>query len=173
MALGTAALVGAAPGVAADTPLSDWGRTGPHFLADTREYPGAACRYVTDATTLGRVKVRSPFLYARDATNDATDAQRVGWQVIVQERLGGGDWEPVARSSIQKARATDAQPAALRPIVVSVDGTGAAEYRVRVRMYWYRPGHPSTLVGRATHGVDWYRWVVAPSERGGCPGAIL
>jgi hypothetical protein len=166
-----AVLAFAVPGTA-DTPLSHRGKFGVHYLADSREFPGTACAYSDEQTLLG-VRVRDPFVYARNRS-PGLDRQRVAWRFIVQERLDEtADWSDFARSHIQRGVATDQQVADFHPMGMKLDSTPGAQYRVLVRMYWLVPGHVRPGIdGVATHRVDWYR---LPDHGVGdhCPGAIL
>ena len=83
--------------VVADTPLDESGRRGVHYLADSEEYPGTACRYNAD-NVLMSLRVRDPFVFAADHPK----GQVVGWRVLVQANDGSaGGWSTVARSRIQ------------------------------------------------------------------------
>lgn len=78
------ALVGAlalAVPAAGDTHESRWGVTGPHFLNDSEEYPGAKCRYagVDPGVYLESIRVFAPTVLARDRTS-GNDARTVGWR---------------------------------------------------------------------------------------------
>jgi hypothetical protein len=172
-ALVAVALILAAGPVAAGTPDGHRGTWGAHFLADSREFPGARCRYDGDQNLAG-IRVRDPFVFAVDRTG-GRDRQRVGWQVIVQALSDdkGAEWANVRRSPVQKALAADATPADFSSIGVPVDGSFDHAYRVKVRMFWYRPGHPNQVTGVATHTVRWYRYPLAEANEGFCPGGIL
>lgn len=157
--------------VVADTPLDEQGRRGVHYLADSEEYPGTACRYDRD-NVLMSLRVRDPFVFAADHPK----GQVVGWRVLVQaDDASGGGWSTVARSRIQEHRAVDDRPANFEPIRKRIDADPGSTYRVLVRMIWYRT--PVGLVlqqeGQSTHRVDWYRYVLADANPGFCPGGIL
>lgn len=165
------AIFGSSASVAADTPLGHQGIYGVHYLADSEEYPGATCRYDGE-NVLKSLRVRYPFVFA----SDHPEGQLVGWRAIVQER-GQFDkgWTTAARSNVQFGRARDQRPANFSAIRIELDGAPGSTYRVLVRMQWYVTpvGEFEQVEGRATHGVDWYRYILAEANPGFCPGAIL
>lgn len=165
------AIFGSSASVAADTRMGHQGTYGVHYLADSEEYPGATCRYDGD-TVLKAVRVRFPFVFA----SDHPDGQLVGWRAIAQRQAAGGKgWTSVARSPIQFGSARDHRPANFADVKVDVAGVPGSIYRVRVRMNWYVTpvGEFEQIEGKATHRVDWYRYVLADANPGFCPGAIL
>lgn len=165
------AIFGSSASVAADTPMGHQGTYGVHYLADSEEYAGAICRYDGN-TVLKAVRVRFPFVFA----SDHPDGQLVGWRAIVQEQ-GQFDtgWTSVARSFVQFGSAGDERPANLSDIKVDVEGDPGSIYRVLVRMMWYVTpvGQVEQVEGKATHRVDWYRYILADANPGFCPGAVL
>ena len=157
--------------VVADTPLDESGRRGVHYLADSEEYPGTACRYNGD-NVLMSLRVRDPFVFAADHPK----GQVVGWRVLVQANDGSaGGWSTVARSRIQLHGAVNDRPANFEPIRKKIDADAGSAYRVLVRMIWYRTpvGQVLQQEGRSTHRVDWYRYPLADANPGFCPGGIL
>ena len=166
------ALVPAAP-ASADTSLDEVGRVGPHALLDSRAFPGVRCVYGTD-TNLARLRVRPPTMYARDRTSDR-DRQWVGWQVLLRFKAEGGTWSTIKSTSVNKVRAWDDSPAALRTRSVTTPGrAGSGSYRVQVRMLWYKPGSDTTVQGSSRHRVEVYTFdLVQGSPIGYCPGGIL
>jgi hypothetical protein len=161
-----------AASVSADTGINHDGNYGIHYLADSEEYPGVRCHY-DSSTEIDAVRVRDPFVFARDRVSGSVDSQRVAWHYRVQARTPStGDWATVATSAVQKRMATDAQVANFSPMTTSFNGTPAKEYRVVVVMRWYRQDG-TTVAGRATHRADWYSWVGVPSFEGLCPGGIF
>lgn len=154
----------------ADTTISHEGRFGVHFLADSLEYPGARCHY-DDATVLDAIRVRDPFVFARDRNADRVDSQWVSWRFRIQaETLKG--WANVATSDAQKRIASDTQPANFSPIRTSFAGSASTQYRVEVIIRWYS-ADGERVVGRAVHRVDWYAWEGVPSFEGSCPGGLF
>jgi hypothetical protein len=166
----TLGIAGIGP-AAADTHIGGSGQVGVHVLADSAEYPGATCRYDPGLVFSG-VRVRPPFVYARDRSGDR-DRQRVAWRVVLQ-RLQDESlvWQRVASSPWQEAPAWDDTTAAFSSIRLDHAGEAVSAYRVVVRMRWSMPGDPSRIQGTASHRVDHHRSPVAP-DRDSCSGAIL
>jgi hypothetical protein len=167
-------------GVLADTELGHRGRVGPHKLRDTSANPGVTCFY-DDSGDLRGVGVRPPRVLARNVTNEV-DAQRASWQFVVQRRANpDADWKGFARSSLQSARAWDNAPAKFAAMAIrfkrpASDDPLLTEYRVIVRMFWWRGGE---VVGAARHLEDWYLWkgvdkmVVGPDGACGAEWVIV
>jgi hypothetical protein len=171
-ALSLVLLLSVPAGVLADTELGHRGRVGRHMLRDTAERPGVTCFY-DDSGELRGVGVRPPRVLARNVT-DEVDQQRVSWQFVVQRRANpDADWKVFARSSMQSARAWDNEPArfaamAIRLLRPASDDPLLTEYRVIVRMLWWRGGD---VVGVARHMEDWYRWKGVDTKVVGPDGA--
>ena len=164
--------LGGAATASADTPISHAGTYGVHYLADREEYPGVRCSY-NSATVIQSVRVRGPLVFARDRVANHIDSQRVSWFFRVRARpAGSGTWTTVATSAVQTRTATDTQVADFSPMSKSFAGNAGNEYRVQVVMRWYGQDG-TTVVGRATHRVDWYSWEGVPSFEGGCPGGVV
>jgi hypothetical protein len=141
----------AAP-ASADTERGHTGLVGVHRLRDVYGYPGVRCYFEGPkaAETLVAIDVRSPVVFARDATSDV-DIQRVGWRATVQ-RLSGGSWISYLNGPVERDYATDRHPGEFTRWSVDLpNGT----YRVFVKMYWYDP-LGRTVVGTATHRNDFY-----------------
>jgi hypothetical protein len=156
--------------ISADTGFSHSGNYGVHYLADSPEYPGARCRY-DDETVIDSIRVRDPFVFARDRNADRVDSEWVSWKYRVQRQNLKG-WATVATSDLQKRMATDAQIANFSPMRTNFEGSASTQYRVVVVMRWY--GSDGTdVVGRTVHRVDWYAWEGVPSFEGACPGGIF
>jgi hypothetical protein len=162
----------AAPlGTIADTSVSHSGRLGVHYLADSDESPGVRCAY-DDLVTIESVRVRDPFVYARDRNPDRVDAQAVSWKYRIQAETMKG-WATVATSDLQKRTATDAEVANFSPMRTSFPGSASTQYRVVVIIRWYAASDGTTIVGRAVHRADWYAWEGVPSFEGSCPGGLF
>ncbi len=165
------AILGSSASVAADTPAGHGGLYGVHYLADSEEYPGTTCRYDGE-NVLKSLRTRDPFVFASDHPN----GQLVGWRVIVQQDDGStGGPTTVARSPVQFGQALDDRPANFSPITVTVEGDSGSVYSVKVKMLWFETpvGKGEVVEGRATHRVDWYRYILAGANPGFCPGGIL
>jgi hypothetical protein len=167
-------LIGGTGVVAADTAGAHTGDPGRHYLADNEDHPGVKCLYSEDFE-LERVRVRPPFLYARNVSRDV-DTQLVGWRIIVQRAdIGGGSWTAVAKSSIATVIARDDQPATLKARTLRLDGHAGSSYRIVVKMLWYE-APDGAFEGTAKHRVDWYTGAAfMPSfgPGGYCPGGAL
>jgi hypothetical protein len=177
-----AVLLAAGP-VFADIELGHRGHVGWHKLIDTEERAGASCIYKTlieepsgdsELTTYweGRLKwvaVRPPKVRA------ILGRQTVGWRFIVQRARPGtptvdsAAWKTTYRSPIQKARATDEQPAAFTSmgVAIRVPESSRTEnnhiYRVIVKMFWFRSD--GSVQGSARHLVSWYGLVIRGSTQ--------
>jgi hypothetical protein len=154
----------------ADTAAHHEGRYGVHYLADSEEYPGARCRYDNE-TVIDSVRVRDPFVFARDANPDRVDSRWVSWKYRIQRQNVKG-WATVETSELQKRIATDAQVANFSPMRTNFAGSASTPYRVEVIIRWYG-ADGETVVGRAVHRVDWYAWDGVPSFEGQCPGGVF
>jgi hypothetical protein len=169
VALGLA-IAGAVP-TAADTPQTHTGVFGVHYLADSTEYPAATC-FHNNATVISSIRVRAPFVYARNKV-PGPESQAVSWQFSIQARTPGTSaWTAVASSTIQKRTTTDARAADFTPVTRAFGGTAAKEYRVIVVLRWFG-SDGTTEVGRVNHRVDWYAWSGVPSFHGLCPGGVF
>ncbi len=163
--------VAAADPIAADTPQTQTGVFGVHYLADSAEYPAATCMY-DSATELASIRVRAPFVYARN-TVPGTETQTVSWQFSVQARTPNTSaWSTVATSVVQTRETTDDRAAAFTPLTRAFNGTPAKEYRVIGIVRWFGT-NGTTEVGRVNHRADWYAWTGVPSFHGLCPGGIF
>jgi len=94
---------------------------------------------------LKRIKVMPPELYA------LATGQSVGWRFVVQRRYDSGSWKRIFASVIQKRAAAPTESGAFSPMVAHIrtpallPGGVGAEYRIRVRFYWYdAAGEPLT-----------------------------
>ena len=146
-ALALALVLSSASAVVADRPVGHPGHTGAHSLTDSAEYAGARCRYDSDSN-VERVDVMPPTMFARNRTS-GRDQQWVGWRVELRYRPVDGSWSTIRTSSLVKVRAWDDTPAALgaRSITVA-HPVGSGDYRVFVRMTWYRHGTSSVWRAR-------------------------
>lgn len=168
-----AALVLSVPGLAAaDIPVGHSGSYGKHSLTDTREYYGVRCIYNHDQN-LAVVKVNPPTVFARSKTS-GRDQQWVGWRVELQFR-DGGSWSTEQKSSVVKVKAWDDTPAAFRTTTVTLaHPVGSGEWRVVLRMTWYKHGTSNVWAGTARHLVEHYSYpLAAPGEPTECPAGIL
>jgi hypothetical protein len=164
--------LGGAVATSADTALRHSGAYGVHYLADSSEFPGVKCFY-NNSSVIRAIRVRAPFVFARNKVTGHLDSQWVSWYFRVQAQTpGASGWTTVATSGVQKRIATDHQVADFGRMTKTFAGTAAKQYRVVVVMRWYNPSG-RTVVGRATHRADWYSWVGVPSFNGLCPGGIF
>lgn len=141
--------------VLADTERGHNGLVGAHSLTDTNVTTGARCNYATGDGREGAatVRVRPPDVFARNRTG-GIDSQIVGWKVNVQQSENFTDWYTDYNSPTSRAQATDASHASFVGKTVNVPFN--LFVRIRVVMYWYRPGAPTVQEGRAIHAVDHY-----------------
>jgi hypothetical protein len=155
------------------------GNRGRHVFRDTVERPGARCHYhatkpSSDAVAedavpeLVGVSARAPKVAAKNRTK-GIDRQRVGWRIVLQEKLGEGDWTAVKRSPVQLRRTTDFKAANFSRIKMRYDGNPDADYRVKTKAFWFNKG--LRRIGVASHLVEYYA-VRAEVTEGSCPGSI-
>ena len=155
------------------------GKVGRHVFVDSEQRPGARCIYQRlDPTSdkavaaivaeLVGVIVRPPRVAAINRT-DHIDHQRVAWRLILQEKVGEGDWTNVRRSSLQIRRTTDHRRARLHRMAVRYDGNPEADYRVVTKAFWLKPR--LRRMGMAFHTVEYYR-IAGEISKGSCPGGI-
>src|SRR3954469_17116805 len=90
--------------------LGQAGDIGGHGLTDSRESPGATCRFAPPfAWSLGEtwIQVRPPVMFARDVT-DGVDEQLVGWRATIQVwDHASRTWQQLRQGEIQRAVAAD------------------------------------------------------------------
>lgn len=172
VALGVALVLSVAGPAVADVPVGHSGSYGQHSLTDTREYSGARCIY-NDDMNVARIRVNPPTVFARSRTA-GRDQQWVGWRVALQYR-DGGSWSTEQTSSVVKVRSWDDTPAPFRATSVPVaHPVGSGEWRVVVRLTWYKPGTSSVWQGTARHLIEHYTYPLAdPGEPTECPAGIL
>ncbi len=171
--LGVAALLAGSSVAVADAPIGHSGRTGAHSLTDSVEAAGASCQYNGDLNVV-RIRVRPPTVFARDRST-SRDRQWVGWRIELRYRSDGGTWSTVQTSSVTRVKAWDDTPAPFRTTTVRVaQPKGSGEWRVIVRMTWYRPGTSNVWEGTARHAVEHYTYPLAPpASASECPAGIL
>jgi hypothetical protein len=162
--------VGGALVTTADTAFTHSGSFGVHYLADSAEFPAVRCSYNSNQV-ISAIRVRSPFVYARNSTA-RLDTQAVAWFFRIQSMpAGGGAWSNVATSAVQTRTATDADVAGFRGVTKTFTGSGTRQYRALVFIRWLSAS--GTIVGQAEHRADWYSWDGVPSFKVSCPGGIF
>ncbi len=162
----------------ADTASQDTqrGRVGRHAFIDSEKRPGARCVYapaapaavVVSASEFVGVVVRPPKMAAIDRT-PGVDRARVAWRFVLQEKTADGRWKRVSHSPLQVARTTDVRAAQFSRMKLRFDGDPIAEYRVKTKAIWVRPG--PRRAGVVNHLVDFYR-VNGRISQGSCPGNL-
>ena len=163
--------IAAAVPISADTPQTHSGVFGVHYLADSAEFPAVTCTY-NNATVISSIRVRPPFVYARNRV-PGIESQSVSWQFAIQARTPNTSaWSTVATSVLQKRGTTDVRDAPFTPLTRAFSGRAAKEYRVGVVIRWYGT-NGTTQVGRVNHRADWYAWSGVPSFHGLCPGGVF
>ena len=165
------ALIVAAPAVA-QIEQGHTGTVGPHSLRDSSTKPGATCRFrriqpspggYSYEAKLNRIDVRPPKVRA------ISGSQEVGWRFFVQRRgwessgQGYGEfgpWVVTYQSPIQRDVTHAGTNASFTTMGIGVNVPTSKpfyEYRVQVKMFWYRPD--GRTQGTATHRVEWYKSV--------------
>lgn len=148
------------------TELKVTGTVGVHSLWDTEPAPGATCRFdysaANSAYKLKHINVSRPLMKAVPGMG----TERVGWDMTVQRRIvglgGTSAWDnrytsPIEKSSTDASHnASFANELGVKVIVPYQQGADAsAEYRVIVKLFWYKADGTSIL-GTAKERVDWY-----------------
>ena len=152
--------------------LGHAGNIGAHGLTDSRESPGATCRFAPPLLwSLGEtwLQVRPPVMFARDAT-DRLDRQLVGWRVVVLTLDSvSGAWTTVAEGETQRAVAAENRAA---PFDSRGPGTefflNYGAYLVTADLFWYErvgPDEQPRLAGQAGYQIGHY--AIAVRDRGG------
>ena len=156
----------------ADASIAHSGRFGPHSLTDSTESAGATCRY-NGELNVSSVRVLPPTVFARNRSS-SHDQQWVGWKVELRFRPPGGSWSTIQLTSAIRAKAWDDTPAVFHTRSVSVSHpVGAGDYRVYVRIIWYKPGSSTIWEGGARHAVEHYTYPVAePASASECPAGF-
>lgn len=144
----------------ADTDVSFSGTVGMHHLRDTNAKPGVKCRFQEGGGSgeqiLYQLTVKPPVIFAVNKTG-ARDRQLVGWRAQIQRRnAGAAAFVTIATGGLHTANAWDDTAAALSARTYGVTSKFGADFRVRIRMFWYA-ANGITVTGQATHEVDWYR----------------
>jgi hypothetical protein len=161
-----AALLLAAQPVAAHV-TSASGSPGNYVVTDTNANPGAHCFYYDTAssTDLYKIKIRAPKMFAKNRTT-AVDSQKVGWQFYIQHGTSVGSapsgWTTSFKSSIVKATAHDNLAAAFSTRTWNASANINRWWRVKVLMFWYKPGSSTTISGQVTDVIDYYSWTYPP-----------
>ncbi len=152
--------------------LGHAGNIGTHGMTDSRESPGATCRFAPPLLwSLGQtwLQVRPPVMFARDAT-DRVDEQLVGWRAVVLtlDRASGA-WSTVAEGQTRRAVAAENRAA---PFDSRGPGTtfflNYGTYLVTVDLFWYErmgPDEEPRLAGQAEYQIAHY--AIAVRDRGG------
>lgn len=155
LAIGAALVLSASTVAVADTELGHTGLVGRHKLKDSADKAGVKCYYQTFDGQDGpaSIHVRIPRVFARDRTI-GLDSQKVGWRVIVQQSSDFVNWTLLFHSSVQKRLATDQSVAPFHNRDFNLPDRHFI--RVRIKMYWYRPGSSTVVQGTARHAVDFY-----------------
>ena len=166
-----ALFVGVGPALA-DTAIRHTGKVGPHRLIDSMQKPGMTCVLAQSESptnenpgggwwTLKNISVRPPLM------RGTRDYQRVAWRFIVERGfIGTGipvdpEWKVTYRSPRQFGIAHVHVPADFTRMSVGVKvpgphpGGDGYEYRVKVKMFWYRPN--GSVQGKAVHAPDYHR----------------
>ena len=126
------------------------------------------------------LEVLPPFVTVTNRRTEVSDLEAMVWRVELQanrlETLFDSEWETVARSPQQRARAIPDQPAAFQPLSMALNSeqTGpSAVYRVLVIVEWYTRNEE--LAGRgqmvATSYADGQRSTA--TRREGCHGVRI
>jgi hypothetical protein len=159
--------------VLADKEKGHTGTVGFHALRDSETKAGATCRYkgiypspggFSYEGKLKYIQVRPPKVRAISGT------QVVGWRFIVQRQtihldpVSYDPWVATYRSSIQKDTTNSSTNASFSRMGVDVHVPSSGEYddpnyiyRVLVKMYWYAAD--GSIMGTATHLVEWYELI--------------
>ncbi|CAN5720175.1 hypothetical protein BH23CHL7_BH23CHL7_08620 [soil metagenome] len=88
----------------------------------------------------------------------------MSWRFIVQRAKDGGTWTRVYRSPLQVTTAKPDRDARFLPMAMGITVRRASrhanhhQYRVLVKMAWYRPD--GTVEGSARHQLSWYALVL-------------
>lgn len=153
----------------ADTPISSSGGVGAHHLKDTNAKPGVKCLYEegggSGEEVLYQLTVKPPVMFAVNSTVHR-DKQIVGWRALIQRRNhGAANFVTIATGGLHTAWAFDDMAAPLSARSYAVTSKFGADFRVRIAMFWYAP-NGTTVTGRATSEVDWYRKIFHSTDYG-------
>jgi hypothetical protein len=147
--------------------VRDAGIPGLYYLIDNASHAGANCVYSSTApdSSLRRILVRPPHVFALDRRDGRIDRQWVGWRVVVLRSPDGFHSRPLMRTRVVRAVATDHAPA---PFTARRIRPRVSDYymSIQIRMYWYRAGR---VVATARINPRYFRF--RPHEqvfRGGC-----
>lgn len=153
VALGTVLVIGTTAVAVANT---SHGLIGSYKMHDQQASPESICNYTSgdNSTAANNIQVNPPTVFARNRTT-GTDHQRIGWRIRLEESADYIHWYSVGKTPVQKANATDSTAAPLSPLLISVTFDNAYS-RIRVDIFWYRPGSSSTVQGSVAHPGRWY-----------------
>jgi hypothetical protein len=154
---------GATDAVRAGIEMGHAGNIGGHGMTDTRESPGATCRFAPPlAWSLGEtwLQVRPPLMVARDSTA-GVDEQMVGWRATIAAwDDASGAWTPFLEGPTQRAVAAENRAALFDsrgPETHFHLGYGA--FRVTVELFWYErltgDGEPR-VAGQVEYQIEYY-----------------
>jgi hypothetical protein len=134
----------------------DWGWN----PSDDSDTPGGRCGYSAENASgdafLRWIRIRPPLILARDTTA-AQNSQKASWQVVVQRKIGDGQWRKVAESGRQTRTTWDDHSGDFDPIKVYVNGQANQTFRGIVFLRWLRNGAVEGSVKLVTeyYGVKW------------------
>ena len=163
----TLALMMTAQPVAAGV-ASTSGSPGQYTVTDTQTNPGAHCFYPSAShanNDLSKIKVSAPTMFAKNSTS-GVDTQWVGWQFSIQHgtTVGSGPagWTTYYKSSIVKAVARDNQAASFTTRTWIAGNHINRWWRVKVLMFWYKPGSKTKISGQVNWIIDYYKITYPP-----------
>jgi hypothetical protein len=156
--LGAALLaISAVAPASADTVRSQSGQYGTYQVNDQQTGPGVKCVYETHKTSgkylLDKLRIRKPFVHSY-----TSGQQWVGWRYIVKrDHDTNGTYQEVYRSSIVKAKATQATIADFSDRVWTAPETVKGNYKVLLVLFWYKKGTSTVQTGKVVTELDWYK----------------
>ena len=132
------------------------GSPGPYTVSDSTNSPGAHCYYPSASHSnndLSKIKIKPPTMYAKSGT------QWVGWQYSIQHGTTAGSgaaWTTYYKSPTMKLQATTSHAAAFTTQTWTAGNHINRFWRVKLLMFWYKPGSKTTISGQVNWVMDWY-----------------
>jgi hypothetical protein len=160
LGLGGIAVTGLLIAALTATPAMAWydegttGVTGQFFIPDPSGTGGAFCRYDLNSNSLGSIRIKGPAIYARDRDLQR-NSQQVGWSYTIQRRTDV-NWLDHYNSTWVKKTAYDDEPAPFAYRVYTLSQP-SGQYRVIVRIRWYKPSDAAVSEGTRVVRLKYYR----------------
>lgn|GEM_PF-5390645 len=153
----------AAPSVGAFDEAAKTGKTGFYTIPDEASSPGAVCRYENNP---GKLYDETNKVSSRKMWTHGPWAQKswVGHRIIVKKRRSSSQpWRTAWKSPITKKRANDVEVATFYGKRFSTPENHKMQYRVVVKLTYYKRGSKTNVAGRVRGAIEVYKHKIVGS----------